>query len=300
MDENMLCELCPRRCRADRASGSGFCASPYRPIVAKVMRHYWEEPPVSGERGTGAVFFSGCNMRCCYCQNRAISRPQGGAAQGGAHMPEDLAECLLSLEEGGAETISLVSPMHYSLPIARALETAKAKGLSIPVVYNTNAYESARALRALEGLVDVYLPDFKYASNEYAASFSSAPGYFEAASEAILEMQRQAGPLALDGRGIARKGLIIRHLVLPGLRKDSFRVLDWIKENIERPTVSLLFQYTPEFLDEGFASLSRKVTTFEYESVVGHFFSIGLQTGYRQGRGSASMDFTPDFRQGQG
>ena len=291
-----ICNLCPRACGVDRESRLGFCASPEDAAVSRVSLHMWEEPPISGERGSGTIFFSGCNLRCVFCQNKAISR---GAADAKIYGADALAELFLSVEEMGAHNINLVTPTHFVSTVSKALEKVKSR-LSIPVVYNSSGYELASSLRMLDGLVDVYLPDLKYASGELAAKYSSAPDYPEIAKAALREMYRQTGAVAFDEAGMITRGVIVRHLVLPSHRKDSIAVLDTLAEllPIKDIRLSLMSQYTPEFAtDCDFRELHRRVTTFEYNSVLDHAFSLGFE-GYFQHRSSASASYTPDFSAG--
>ncbi|HHV63330.1 MAG TPA: radical SAM protein [Firmicutes bacterium] len=287
------CRLCPRRCGADRNSGGmGFCRAGILPRVARAALHQWEEPCISGTRGSGTVFFSHCNMRCVFCQNHRISH--GGF---GKEVPTaELARAFLRLQAKGAHNINLVSPTPFILQIAEALSTARAEGLVIPVLYNTNAYELPEALRLLDGLVDVYLPDLKYASDELAIKYSAAPRYFEFATRAILEMLRQVGPPQFDEHGLVVRGLIVRHLVLPGQTGDSRRVLDWIRANLPVEVyVSVMSQYTPMFRASRYPELNRRLTREEYDDVLDYFVSIGLENGYMQEESSAQEDFVPDF-----
>ncbi len=288
-----ICNLCPRACGVDRESRLGFCASPEDAAVSRVSLHMWEEPPISGERGSGTIFFSGCNLRCVFCQNKAISRGDADAKIYGA---DALAELFLSVEEMGAHNINLVTPTHFVSTVSKALEKVKSR-LSIPVVYNSSGYELASSLRMLDGLVDVYLPDLKYASGELAAKYSSAPDYPEIAKAALREMYRQTGTVSFDEAGMITRGVIVRHLVLPSHRKDSIAVLDTLAEllPIKDIRLSLMSQYTPEFAtDCEFRELHRRVTTFEYNSVLDHALSLGFE-GYFQHRSSASASYTPDF-----
>lgn len=288
-----ICNLCPRACGVDRESRLGFCASPEGAAVSRVSLHMWEEPPISGERGSGTIFFSGCNLRCVFCQNKAISR---GAADAKIYGADALSELFLSVEGMGAHNINLVTPTHFVPTVSKALEKVKSK-LSIPVVYNSSGYELASSLRMLDGLVDVYLPDLKYASGELAAKYSSAPDYPEIAKAALREMYRQTGAVSFDETGMITRGVIVRHLVLPSHRKDSIAVLDTLAEilPIKDIRLSLMSQYTPEFAtDCEFRELHRRVTTFEYNSVLDHALSLGFE-GYFQHRSSASASYTPDF-----
>ena len=287
------CRVCPRQCGIDRTAGkTGFCRAPYLPKVALVSRHDWEEPPISGTKGSGTVFFSHCNLNCVFCQNHDIS--QDGFGQ--EISVERLAEIFLEQQERGFHNINLVSAVQFIPQVAKALEIAKAKGLTVPVVYNSNGYESLEGLKLLDGLVDVYLPDFKYWDDALGLEYSRCPNYRETAAAAILEMRRQVGKDILDENGIMQKGIIIRHLVLPNHYKDSFLVLDWIRENLGSDTfVSLMSQYTPMHKAKEIKALSRKLTTFEYDKVVDHFFKIGLENGFMQKRSSATSEYTPTF-----
>ena len=288
-----ICNICPRACGIDREHHQGFCASPERATVSRVSLHMWEEPSVSGDRGSGTVFFSGCNLRCVFCQNKAISR---GDSDARLYDVDALAELFLSVEAMGAHNINLVTPTHFILPISKALDKIKPR-LSIPVVYNSSGYELADSLKMLDGLVDVYLPDFKYASGELAKKYSSAPNYPEIARAALAQMYRQTGGVTFDEAGMITRGVIVRHLVLPSHRKDSIAVLDSLAEllPIKDIRLSLMSQYTPEFAtDCEFRELHRRVTSFEYNSVLEHALSLGFE-GYFQHRSSASASYTPDF-----
>lgn len=287
------CRVCPRACGIDRTAGKkGFCGAPLRPKVALVSAHFWEEPPISGEKGSGTVFFSHCNLRCVFCQNHDISQEEHGMEISVSR----LAEIFLEQQARGLHNINLVSAGHFIPQTAEALEIARKNGLTIPVVYNSNGYESVEGLRMLEGLVDVYLPDFKYWEDALAQTYSQAPHYAQTAAAAILEMRRQTREDRIRPDGIMEKGLILRHLVLPGHYKDSFRVLDWIKSNLGEDTyVSLLNQYTPMYQAAQYKNLSRRLTTFEYEKVTEYFLSIGLKNGFVQKRSSATSDYTPRF-----
>jgi putative pyruvate formate lyase activating enzyme len=258
------------------------------------MRHRWEEPAISGHLGSEAVFFSGCNLRCVFCQNSAISRD---STLGTPYTVQEFASLLLKLAKSNAHTISLISPAHHAPEIAAALRIAQEAGLSKPVVYNTNGYESTTALRLLEGLVDVYLPDFKYDSDSLALRYSGALGYHAAAIAAIGEMIRQQPDRIYNKEGLLQKGVLIRHLVLPGCRHDSMAVMKEISCQFPNAAVSLLRQYTPAFLQDGFPKLNRTVTTFEYESVKEQFFDVGLRDGYQQEKESATARYTPEFEQ---
>ena len=291
--------LCPRNCGADRESGMGFCSVPSEVYVSRAALHMWEEPPVSGTRGSGTIFFAGCNLRCVFCQNKAISRGRAGRVCS----EEELAEIMLSLRDKGAHNINLVTPTHYTETLARVLERVKPH-LGIPVVWNSGGYESVESLKLLEGLVDVYLPDVKYFSPELSARYSSAPDYFEVARDAVTEMYRQTGDVCFSEEETAegkvtliKKGVILRHLVLPGCRKDSIKIVEELSGllPVHGVRLSLMRQFTPDFVDrEKHPELCRHVTTFEYESVVKRASELGFD-GYVQGAEAATADYTPDF-----
>ena len=250
----MLCTLCPRKCGVDRTIKLGYCMSGDKLRVSRASLHFWEEPCISGTAGSGAVFFSGCNLRCVYCQNCDIS--SGGV---GREMNDDaVIRAFDQLVEQGAHNINLVTPTHFVHRLASLLEKYNSP---VPVVYNCGGYESVETLRRLDGLVDIYLPDFKYADNTLASTFSNVPDYFERACEAIAEMNRQVGTLILDDSGVAVRGLIVRHLVLPGAVSNTKSVLRWIKENLPAGTaVSLMSQYTPCGKAVDMPPLDRKIS----------------------------------------
>ena len=285
------CMLCPRACGADRSKTRGLCGAEHLPRVAKIMLHRWEEPFISGTRGSGAVFFSGCNLGCVYCQNHEI---RDGLV--GEYYDEDrLADAYLALQEDGAHNINLVTAAHYVPQVAESLRRAKAQGLNIPVVYNSSGYECEDAIRSLEGLVDIYLPDWKYVSPLLSGRFSNAPDYSAVASVAIAEMYRQVGDMVADKDGIAQRGLAIRHLVLPGCVDDSRRVLDEIANRFSTQThISLMSQYTPQDSTTEFP-LNRRITQREYDRVISYALSIGLHNILIQQLDSAQSVFTPQF-----
>ena len=287
------CLMCPRGCLIDRNLGArGFCGVTNEYVIGSADLHFWEEPCISGSRGSGAIFFSGCNLRCIFCQNIDISREIVGKK----YSEDELIAKMLELQERGAHNINLVTATPYSFFVAKTLEKAK-KNLKIPVVYNCGGYESIESLRALDGLVDIYLPDFKYFDDELALKYSSAPKYCEVATGAIVEMYRQVGKLCLDDEGIAKRGLIVRHLVLPAHRENSKNVLKHIASILPANEVmlSLMRQYTPDFVSKGAPkNLTRRLTSFEYEDVLNYAISLGFG-GFSQGKESAKRDFTPDF-----
>ena len=262
-------------------------------VVSRASLHFFEEPVLSGTRGAGTVFFAGCSLRCVYCQNRDISRED---AKGDSVGTDALADIFLRLQDEGAHCIDIVTPTHFANRIKEALMLVKPR-LTIPVVYNSSGYESVETLKSLEGLIDVYLPDLKYYSSEPAEKYSSAPDYRERAEEAILEMLRQVGRPVFDGDGLLTRGVIVRHLVLPSHRKDSIALLRRLAEILSPDDIliSLMSQYTPDFaLDCSFDCLKRRVTSFEYDSVLREAQALGFD-GFMQGRASASAKYTPDF-----
>lgn len=284
----MKCTLCPRNCGVDRENFKGFCGEGETIRIAKYQLHYFEEPVISGERGSGAIFFTGCPLRCVYCQNTSVSRGQKG-------YPVDkgrLADIILSLCESGAENINLVTPTHFSSAIAEVLKSVKPR-LSIPVIYNCGGYESVETLKTLDGLIDVYLPDFKYYSSELSTRYSSAPDYFEKALFAIAEMCRQQ-PKVIIKDGLIKQGVIIRHLVLPGCADDSLKIIETIAEKFPSAYVSIMRQYTPDFYDGNDKNLKRKLTSYEYNKVIEKAESLGLK-GFMQHKGCETTSFTPDF-----
>ena len=286
----MLCNLCPRNCNAERTeyTGNGFCKMPLNPVLARADIHNWEEPCISGEKGTGAIFFSGCSLKCCFCQNYPISHENKGESI----TTERLVEIIKELEQKQVHTIDFVNPTHFSHIIIDALEKYKP---SVPVVYNSSGYDSVETLKAFEGLVDVYLPDLKYFSSEKSMKYAKCPDYFEKASKAILEMYRQQ-PKNEFKDGIIQKGLIIRHLVLPANVNDSRNILLWINETLPDDTyISLMSQYTPYGNIAEFKELNRRLTTAEYNKVVDYFLDLGLQNGFMQEKTSAKTEFIPDF-----
>lgn len=282
------CTICPRACGVDRTRFPGSCGGGAALRVARAALHYWEEPCISGTKGSGTVFFSGCNLGCVYCQNREISR--GGT--GREITVSRLSEIFCELEEKGAHNINLVTPTHYVPSIIAALDLYRP---SIPVVYNCGGYESLETLKMLDGYIDIYLTDIKYFSPEYSLKYSGARDYFDRAFEAAKVMIAQTGPPEYEN-GIMKKGVIIRHLVLPGLRKDSMAILDRLAElPSDSFVLSLMSQYTPNGALEAFPEIDRRVTSFEYNSVVDHAVELGLTNGYTQDRRSAAEEYTPPF-----
>lgn len=281
------CALCPRRCGVNRLQGErGFCQMPAEPTLARAMLHHGEEPPISGTRGTGAVFFSGCTLRCCFCQNAEISV----GARGISISPAQLREIFDRLISQGAETIDLVTPTHFLPSILPALKPK----LPVPVVMNCGGYERVETLRELDGKIDVYLPDFKYADNALAAELSHAPDYFETATAAILEMYRQTGGVVIEN-GILRRGVLIRHLVLPGYLENTLRVIEWVASAFPKKDVlfSLMSQYVP--MGNQASPLNRTLTKEEYDGALSWMELCGVTNGYTQEFSSATTEFLPEF-----
>lgn len=287
----MNCSICPRACGAlrDEKVGSGFCGVGTLPRIARAAPHYWEEPPISGERGSGTVFFSGCNLRCVFCQNYDISA-QG---HGKTVTPDRLRQIFSELKGQGVHNISLVTPSHFIDPVLEALDPQP----SIPVVWNSGGYDSVSSLRRLEGKVQIYLPDMKYSLSEPAKKYSAAPDYPEVAKKAILEMYRQTGPYVLDDDGIMKSGVIIRHLVLPGNLANTFGVIDWVSDTFSDGEVlfSLMSQYTPAGRSHDFPELHRRLTQEEYDAAVGYMTERGIEDGFYQELSSAKEEYTPAF-----
>lgn len=292
MLEYSSCTLCPRECGSDRRIGFGFCRCGDKIKVARAALHYWEEPCISGKKGSGTVFFSGCTLRCIYCQNYRIS----SGCFGKEISEERLSEIFLELQDKGAHNINLVTPTQFLPGILKALDAVKGK-LRIPVVYNCGGYEKAETVRLLKGYVDIFLPDLKYFDSELSRKYSSAADYFSVASAAIAEMIAQTGEPVFDKDGILQKGVIIRHMVLPGCRRDSIHILRWIKENLPegKYLLSLMSQYTPAFEGLRHKELSRRVTSFEYDFVTKEAVRLGLTAGFMQERSSAKEEYTPPF-----
>lgn len=292
--EEMLknCRLCPRKCGIDRYEKSGYCGTGAEILGAKACLHQWEEPCISYKNGAGTVFFSGCGLHCCFCQNNSISSD----IKGKSITVNQLGDIFLRLRDSGADSIELVTPTHFAPQIISALDMVKNQ-LGIPVIWNSGGYELPETIELLNGYIDVYLPDIKYYSPQVSAKYSNAPDYFEYASEAVLRMTEQVGKLTYNSEGGLVRGTIIRHLVLPSHRHDSMKILDWIAENIspENALLSLMSQYTPfEHVPENCPELRRRVTKMEYNSVVRHADELGLK-GFMQEKTSASAEYVPDF-----
>lgn len=289
-----ICNLCPRNCKVNREMGErGVCQESDIIRVARASLHMWEEPPISGERGSGTVFFSGCPLRCVFCQNHNIADGTNGTAV----TVDELCSIFLHLQEMGAHNINLVTATHFVPGIRRALIKAKGLGLSIPIVYNTSSYETVSTLKMLNGVVDIYLPDLKYVSSELSTRYSKAPDYFEYASAAIDEMVAQQPVIKYDDNGLLIAGVVVRHLLLPGCIDDSKQVLKYLHERYgENIFISIMSQYTPLADNlKNFPEINRKVTNEEYDELVDYAVSLGITNAFVQEGEAAEESFIPDF-----
>ena len=291
MDLISKCEICPRKCKVNRYEKKGYCRCDDKVRIALVSKHYFEEPCISGRNGSGTIFFSNCNLNCIFCQNHDIS--QGG--KGIDVTIERLAKIMLEQQERGANNINLVTPTMYVEQIIKAIDIAKDGGLNIPIVYNTNGYEEVETIKKLAGYIDIYLPDFKYFTNELAIKYSKAPNYFEKVTSALLEMQSQFDEYVFDGE-IMKKGMIVRHLVLPNHIQNSKNVLKWIKENLRKDIyVSVMAQYFPTYKAVGDELIGRKLSFSEYRKIEQYFYGLDIKNGYIQDLGKHEEEFVPDF-----
>ena len=289
------CNLCPRQCGADRENGkSGICGVSGKNILAaRAALHFWEEPCISGERGSGTVFFSGCPLRCVYCQNYQIA----GTEVGMEISEERLKEIFLELQEKGAHNINLVTPTHYTPEIIRAIRKAKEQGLRLPIVYNCSGYEKVETLKMLKGIVNVYLTDFKYMEREAAVRYSKAPDYPEIAQAALKEMMNQTGEAKFDENGIMQSGVIVRHLLLPGHVRNARAVVKYVYETYgDQLYLSLMNQYTPlPQVKKEFPELDRRVTEREYQRLISYALEIGVENAFIQDGNTAKESFIPMF-----
>jgi putative pyruvate formate lyase activating enzyme len=293
LEQLAKCEICPFRCKVNRLSGQvGRCGCGDKIRVAKYQLHYFEEPCISGKSGSGTVFFSNCNFKCIFCQNYKISQE----GKGNEVTIEELANIFLKLQQEGANNINLVTPTMYTYQIIEAIKIARMKGLNLPIIYNSNGYENVETLRDLRGYVDVYLPDLKYYADELAIKYSKAPNYFKIATKAILEMIKQVGRPEFDENGMIKKGVIIRHLVLPGHIQNSKHILKWLKENVEgNAYVSVMAQYFPTYKAKEDEYLNRKLTRKEYSEIEQYLYLLDIQNGYMQELGKHEEEYVPDF-----
>ena len=292
-EELKKCKICPNNCEVNRIDGNiGMCRANDKVKIALASLHFFEEPCISGEKGSGTVFFSNCNLKCKFCQNYEIS----DLGKGKEITIEELANTFIDLQAKGANNINLVTPTIYAYQIIEALKIAKSKGLKIPIVYNSNGYESIETLKALDGYIDVYLPDLKYYYDELAIKYSGVKRYFENATIAIKEMYRQVGYPKLDEKGMIQKGVIIRHLVLPNYLQNSKEILKWIKNNIdERVYISIMAQYFPCYKAKQIEELNRKLSKEEYEEIETFVYELGIENGYMQDLGENEEEYVPDF-----
>lgn len=284
----MICNQCPRRCNVDRENALGYCKAPNAYKLARASLHFWEEPCISGKSGSGAVFFSGCNLGCVFCQNYEISHKCKGVEVS----EERLIRIFEHLVDEGANNINLVNPTHYAVQLAHTLKKYKPP---VPVVYNTSGYDSVDTLKLLDGLVDIYLPDFKYMRNDKALRYSRAEDYPQFAMPALMEMKRQVGNDVFDENGIMKRGMIIRHLVLPGNTNSAIQALDYLAENFGDTYISVMAQYVPCTDLSEYKEINRKITKREYDKVVDHILELGLEKVFLQKLESATEDYIPDF-----
>ena len=293
--QNLLnsCELCPYRCKADRNKGQlGKCKATKNVKIALYSIHNFEEPCISGQNGSGTVFFSNCNLNCIYCQNYEISQE----GRGKEISIEDLANIFIEQQNRNVENINLVTPTSYVFHVIEAIKIARKKGLKIPIIYNTNGYERIETLKLLDGYIDVYLPDLKYYDNEIAKKYSNAENYFEVATKAIQEMYRQVGSPKLNERGVIEKGLMIRHLVLPNNIDNSKKVLKWIKENIDQNVyIDVMAQYFPTYKAKENKELNRKLTKEEYWEIEQFVYDLDIKNGYMQDLGEHEEEYVPKW-----
>ena len=287
------CMACPHNCKVNRNKNQkGRCKCDSSIKIGLYSLHQFEEPCISGKNGSGTVFFTNCNLNCIYCQNYEISQKGNGIEIS----IEDLVNIFLKQQENGAENINLVTPTMYVYQIIEAIKAAKEKGLTLPIIYNTNSYENIETLKLLDGYIDVYLPDFKYFKNSLGEKYSNVKNYFDIASKAILEMYMQVGLPKFDSNGMIKKGMIIRHLVLPNHIENTKNILNWIKENLPAKTyISLMAQYFPTYKAKEDNLLNRKLSSEEYTEVLNYLYSLNLENGYFQELGSHEEEYVPNF-----
>ena len=288
----MKCNLCPRNCNVDREKGElGYCRAPYDMVIARYSRHMWEEPVLSGDKGSGTIFFSYCNMRCCFCQNYELSELHKGRVVSAL----EFSDIVMDLQNSGVHNINLVTPTMYVPRIIEGLKMAKDKGLVIPVVYNTSSYENVDTIRMLDGYIDVYLPDLKYYDNKLGERYSNVCEYFKYASCAIDEMVRQVGRVVIGSDGLIKRGVIVRHMVMPGCIEDSKKIVKYLYDKYGNSIiVSIMNQYTP-VRECKFMELNRRVSDNEYDEVVDYAYDIGIRRAFIQEGDSQEESFIPDF-----
>lgn len=287
------CNLCPRSCNIDRTKTLGVCQVSAKVKVARAALHFWEEPCISGDNGSGAVFFSGCSLHCVFCQNEEISHGKVGQEI----TIEELAGLYIDLQKQGANNINLVTGTHYIPQIVESVTIARKKGLNIPIIYNTSGYETVESLRLLEGIVNTYLPDFKYMDNSLALKYSHAKDYPDVAKEAIAEMVRQCGKPQFDNNGFIKSGVIVRQLLLPGHVKDAKNIVKYLYETFgDRIYISMMSQYTPmPHIASKYPELNRRVTKREYDSLINYAIDLGVENAFIQDRAVAKESFIPEF-----
>ena len=293
LEQLIECNVCPHKCKVNRLEGkSGRCKCNDKIKIALVSTHMYEEPCISGTNGSGTIFFSNCNLSCKFCQNYEISQ----LGKGYEITIEELASIMIKQQEAGVHNINLVTPTMYAYQIIEAIKIARKNGLNIPIIYNSNGYENVETIKALKGYIDVYLPDLKYYSNEIAVKYSKAPNYFEIASKAILEMINQVGEPIFDEDGMIKKGVIIRHLVLPNHIQNSKNVLKWIKENIpEEIYIDVMAQYFPTYKAKEDELINRKLTKREYKEIENYFYLLDFKNGYMQELGEHEEEYVPKW-----
>lgn len=293
LEQLIECNVCPHKCKINRLEGkSGRCKCNDKIKIALVSTHMYEEPCISGTNGSGTIFFSNCNLACKFCQNYEISQ----LGKGYEITIEELASIMVKQQEAGVHNINLVTPTMYAYQIIEAIKIARKNGLNIPIIYNSNGYENVETIKDLKGYIDVYLPDLKYYSNEIAVKYSKAPNYFEIATKAILEMINQVGTPEFDENGLIKKGVIIRHLVLPGHIQNSKHILKWLKENVNsRAYVSVMAQYFPTYKAKEDKYLNRKLTNKEYSEIEQYLYLLDIENGYMQDLGKHEEEYVPDF-----
>lgn len=293
LEQLIECNVCPHKCKVNRLEGKlGRCKCNDKIKIALVSTHMYEEPCISGMNGSGTIFFSNCNLSCKFCQNYEISQ----LGKGHEITIEELASIMVKQQEAGVHNINLVTPTMYAYQIIEAIKIARKNGLNIPIIYNSNGYENVETIKALKGYIDVYLPDLKYYSNEIAVKYSKAPNYFEIASKAILEMISQVGEPIFDEDGMIKKGVMIRHLVLPNHIQNSKNVLKWIKENIpEEIYIDVMAQYFPTYKAKEDELINRKLTKREYKEIENYFYLLDLKNGYMQELGEHEEEYVPKW-----
>ena len=293
LEQLIECNVCPHKCKVNRLEGkSGRCKCNDKIKIALVSTHMYEEPCISGTNGSGTIFFSNCNLSCKFCQNYEISQ----LGKGYEITIEELASIMVKQQEAGVHNINLVTPTMYVYQIIEAIKIARKNGLNIPIIYNSNGYENVETIKALKGYIDVYLPDLKYYSNEIAVKYSKAPNYFEIASKAILEMINQVGEPIFDEDGMIKKGVMIRHLVLPNHIQNSKNVLKWIKENIpEEIYIDVMAQYFPTYKAKEDELINRKLTKREYKEIENYFYLLDFKNGYMQELGEHEEEYVPKW-----